>query len=224
MAGELQITYENGKSLYAVVYNQTSGMPWSTSGGTGGFSVFNSGAWPQYAITMTEQGVSSFYAGSFPANAAAGSYSVSVREQLGGSAAQTDPPVGDGNINWDGSKVVPLSDVATSGQVGLFFPNRPARGEMILNFPIKMVSSLDHVTAFTSGTVSGQISRDGGSFGALQSGTFTEMGLGYYKLQALTSGDMLANTVVLHFTASKSGGGNSDPLDITILTQRTSGQ
>lgn len=223
MANELQVTFEQGKTLYAVIYNQTSGMPWSTSG-AGGFSAFVSGAWPEYAISLTEQGVSSFYAGNMPSAIPAGLYSVQAREQIGGGALQTDPPVGDGNVNWDGSKMVPISDLVTSGQLSEFYPTRLARGEMIQNFPINLVSSLDHSTPITSGTISGQISRDGGSFGPLQSGAFTEIGLGWYKLQALTSGDLLANTVALHFTAFKSGGGNSDPLNMSIVLQRTSGQ
>ena len=95
---------------------------------------------------------------------------------------------------------------------------------MIQNFPIYLVSATDHVTPFVSGVISGQISRDGGAFGALQSGAFTEIGLGTYKLQALTSGDILCNTAALVFTGTGISGGTSDPRVFTLLLQRTSGQ
>jgi hypothetical protein len=125
--------------------------------------------------------------------------------------------------DWNGA-TVGLADLATSGQIGLVSPMRLARGVGILNFPVYLKSSADHVTPFTSGVVSGQISRDNGSFGALQSGAITEIGLGHFNLFALTSGDLLANTVRLHFTATGISGGSSDPLPISLVLQRTSGQ
>ena len=143
---------------------------------------------------------------------------------MGASPAATDGFIGNGNLDWSGSAVSAIADAATSGQIGQFLPMRLHRGQMILNFPIHLVSSADYVTDFTSGVVSGQISRDGASFGALQSGAFTEIGLGYYNLQALTSGDLLANTVALRFSAAGISGGSALPRSYSIILQRTSGQ
>ena len=94
---------------------------------------------------------------------------------------------------------------------------------MIAPFTFKLVSSVDSKTPFVSGTISGQISRDGSTFGPLQSGAYTEMGLGWYALQALTSGDMNARTVSLTFQGARSGGGNSDPRDFSMILQKVSG-
>ncbi len=94
---------------------------------------------------------------------------------------------------------------------------------MIQNFPLYFRSSIDHVTPFVSGIISGQISRNGGAFGALQSGAYTELGLGFYALQALTSGDTSAVTIALMFNAVGISGGTSDPLPLGIVTQHSSG-
>ncbi len=94
---------------------------------------------------------------------------------------------------------------------------------MITNFPIYFQSEIDHVTPLTSGVCSGQIARDNGPFGPLQSGAFTEAGLGYYNLQALTSGDMNGRTIKLVFSAIGVSGGAADPVPLSFLTQPTSG-
>jgi hypothetical protein len=81
------------------------------------------------------------------------------------------------------------------------------------------------VTPFTSGVVSGQIWRDGAtSPSPLQSGAFTEVGNGFYNLQALTSGDLLATTVKLLFSAQGISGGQADVLPMSVVLQRSSGQ
>jgi hypothetical protein len=225
MANEIQFSHEAGKTCYALIRNQTSGYIWSTSGGTGGFEAYTTGNYADYKINVTEQGTqSAFYAGNIPSAMPAGVLAIVGKEQIGGSAAETDPTVAVGTENWNGSIIVPLSNLATSGQVGQALPLRLARGTMIQNFPIYFKSSADHVTPLTSGVVSGQISRDGGSFGALQSGAFTEIGLGWYNLQALTSGDTAANTIRLHFTAVGISGGSADPVPLSFILQRVSGQ
>jgi hypothetical protein len=227
MANEIQALWDTGKNLYAVIRNQTSGFPWSTSGGTGAFGAFVSGAWPQYGISLVEQGVSRCYLGSVPAAMPAGVHSVDVREQANSTSGnlQTDPQVAQGELQWNGSIVVPQSDLSTSGQVGQFAPIRMARGVMIRNFPFKLVSATDHVTPLTSGVISGQIARDGAAFGPLQSGAFTEMGRGWYSLQAFTSGDLNANTAAVIFTGTQiSGLATADQRDLSFVLQRTSGQ
>lgn len=222
MANEIQITYASGKTLYFVVFNRTSQV-WNN--GTQAFETYVSANYANYAISFTEQGVSSgFYAGNFPAAITAGAYSIAGKQQLGGSALETDPTIGTENYQWNGSATFPLSDLATSGQLGQFGPIRIARGTMIRNFPIQFVSAVDHTSPLTSGIVSGQISRDGGAFGVLQSGAFSEIGLGWYSLQALTSGDTLANTIALSFSIVNVSGGRGDTRNIAIITQRTSGQ
>lgn len=224
MANEIQCSFQTGLTLYAIVRGLSNhiGQAWNTSSGM--FEAYLTVDITNYAVAMVEQGVASgFYTGNFPAAIPPGSYSVVAKQQKGGAAAETDPTVAVGNIDWNGTYPAPLSDLSTSGQLSLLAPLKIYRGQQILNFPFKLVSAADHVTPFVSGVVSGQISRDGGLFGALQSGAFTEIGKGFYSLQAFTSGDLLANTAAVTFTANGISGGTADPRDFIFILQRTSG-
>lgn len=221
MAGEMQLSFQSGKTVYCLVRNRI-GQIWNTVNAA--FEAYLTASYANFVVSATEQGTASaFYTATFPSAIPAGVYGIVAKQQLAGSAAETDPTIADGEINWNGSVSLPLSDLATSGQVGQVAPIRIARAQQILNFPFKLVSSADHLTAFTSGVVSGQISRDGGAFGALQSGNFAEIGLGFYRLSALTSGDLLANSVALVFTAAGISGGTADQRDFSLILQRISG-
>src|SRR5688572_30832527 len=140
MAGEIQFSYQAGKTAYALIRNRI-GQIWSTSGGTGGFDAYLTAAYADYAISVAEQGtVSAFYTGNAPAALPAGTYGIVGKQQIAGSAAESDPTVATGNFEWNGTVALPLSDLATSGQIGQIAPIRMARGVQILNFPFKMVS------------------------------------------------------------------------------------
>lgn len=221
MAGELQSSFSSGKTCYFLIRDRT-GQIWNTS--TSAFVAYATASYSNFTISATEQGTaSSYYAATFPSAIVAGTYSVVMKNQAGGTAAETDATVAAGNVEWNGTAIAPISDTATSGLVGQGLPLRMARGVMVQNFKFKLVSATDHVTPFTSGVCSGQINRDNGTFGALQSGTFTEEGLGFYRV-TLTSGDVLANTIGLSFSATGVSGGTSDARDFSVVLQRTSGQ
>lgn len=219
MANELLWSSVTGQNCYALVFSRT-GTVWNGSA----FETYATANYTTYDVAASEQGTASaIYAASFPSSITAGVYNIVAKQRLGATPAETDPTVAVGDFQWNGTVQLPLSDLSTSGQIGQIGPVRLARGTMVLNFPIYLKSAADHITPFTSGSVSGQIKRDGGSFGALQSGAFTETGMGFYNLQALTSGDLAANTVALLFTATGVSGGTSDPLPMSIVTQRVSG-
>lgn len=221
--GEVQISFEVGRTIEFLV-RDAAGRPWSTSGGGGGFEAYQTANYADYVIGMTEQGVaSSFYVGNFPGTIPAGIYGVVAKVRGGGSPVETDRTVGSDNVNWDGSRMIPLSDLANSGQLGQFVPQRIARGVMIQNFRFKLVSDTDNKTPLVSGVVSGQISRDNGAFGPLQSGLVTEVGLGHYRVD-LTSGDLLCNTASLVITANGVSGGRAAQRDFTFVLQKVSGQ
>lgn len=224
MAGEIQFPFQTGKACYFLVRNR-NGQVWNTSG-TGGFESYQTANYSSYGISAVEQGdASQMYVGNFPSAIPAGVYGVVSKQRIAGSGVEGDPNIAGGEFQWNGTTQVPLSDLVTSGSLNQAALIRITRGTMVRNFPIYLKSAADHITPFTSGVVSGQISRDGGSFGPLESGAFTEMGLGWFNLQALTSGDLLANSVALLFTAAGiSGGGNADPLPLAIVMQRSSGQ
>lgn len=224
MAGSTQFPARTGANCYVVIRDR-NGRPWSTSGGTGGFETFTSGNYADYAVAAVEQGITGWFVGNFPAALPPGYYNLDAHEQAGGTPLQTDLRVAGGTEQWNGSELIPLSDLATSSQLGFISPLRPARGVMIQNFPVYFKSATDHVTPFTSGSGSGQIWRDGAVAPvALQSGAFTEVGNGWYNLQALTSGDLLANSVKILFSCGISGVAQADPVPMAFLLQRTSGQ
>lgn len=219
MAAEIQVKAAAGQTLYCQIRNNV-GQIWN--GVT--FVAYASGDINSYAVSMTEQGAASgYYTATFPASVAAGVYNIVALRQVGGAPAESDPGVATGVFQWNGSAQFPLSDLATSGQVAQFSPIKVARGTMVNPFPIFLRSSVDHVTPFTSGVVSGQIMRGSGAWGPLQSGAFIEKGQGFFDLQALTSGDTNAGSFSLYFTAVGISGGSSDPLPMSFITQRTSG-
>jgi hypothetical protein len=223
MSNEIQGDFPTGQSIYFNLYNATSGFIWDNTTGFASYSSL-SGNLLNRANNLTELGTASqHYAGNMPSGVPAGSLNVTAKQKLNAFYSESDPIVGNGTIEWDGFVVVPLASRASSGQVGQNAPTMLARSWQTLNWPIYLKSAADHVTPFTSGVVSGQISRDGGAFGPLQSGAFTELGNGFYALQALTSGDLNAQTVAMLFTAVNNVGA-SDPLPQAFRLQRISGQ
>lgn len=130
MAGEIQAAHLSGKNVYALVRN-AAGSVWNGSA----FVTYATANLSSYAITLTEQGTASgYYAGTFPV-VSAGVYAVVAYERAGGSPAEGDTLVASGNLEWDGSAVVPLSsrlaptvagrtlDVSAGGEAGLDWAN-----------------------------------------------------------------------------------------------------
>lgn len=215
MAAEIQFKGPTGTTCYSQVRNRTSGYIWNGSS----FEVYSilSGNQATYPVAATEQGTGSLFVANFPSTISPGTYDVVARQKLTAAFLESDPIIAGGAVEWNGSIVPPLSDLATSGQFGRALPVKMTRGHMVQHFPIYFKSSVDHITPLTSGTVSGQIARDGGSFGALQSGAFTEIGNGFYNVN-LTSGDLDAGTAKVLFTAA-----GADPVPLGFVLQRVSG-
>ncbi len=214
MANEILFNFAAAQTVYFLIWNRLSQV-WNGSS----FGAYATGSYSTYTNSAIELGsASSMYAGTFPATIVPGIYSVVAHKQVTGSPLETDPIIATGNIEWNGSALLPQSDLATSGQIATFLPVKLAKGQMIGNFPFKLVSATDHVTVFTSGICSGQIARDSGLFGPLQSGVFLETGLGWYTI-TLTSGDLNANTAAFVITARGVSGGVSDPRDFGFILQ-----
>jgi len=210
-----------GRTVYSLLFNTSSGFVWSTSGGIGGYENFDSSHFVDYAISLTERGNSNLYFGNIPLAVPAGTLEAIAKQQLTGSPAQTDPNIAVGSIEWNGSKVLARSDLPVSGQVKLVTLQK---GVAFSTFQFYLRSAADHISPFLSGNgISGQINRDGAGFVALQSGQFTEQGLGTYSTN-FTSGDLNGNSIFLLITGTNVAGGACDPLPLSILTQRSSGQ
>lgn len=223
MSQEIQALAPTGRTVYALIRN-ASGAVWN---GTA-FATYLTANYSTYPVALTEQGsASGYYTGTFPSAIAAGTYSVVVKVQSGASPAESDANADAGELEWNGSAPVALSDLATSGQVGQFAPIRLSRGVAVSGFIFYLKSSLDHVSPLVSGVCSGQINRDGAGWTALQSGlaasAYTELGNGYFKCN-LTSGDTNCDQAALLFTATTiSGAAAADPCALVVYFQKTSG-
>ena len=115
MANEARLTGSTGMTVYALVRN-ASNQVWRPA--SSAFEAYNSANYANYAtaISLTEQGATGVYAGSFPTGITTpGTYYVDIRKRVGGSAAVSDTPFGEVVIEWDGTSEVTLSDVTTGG-------------------------------------------------------------------------------------------------------------
>jgi len=112
MANELKVSFAAGKTLYAIVFNSV-GQVWNT--GTVAFESYVTANITSYPVALTNLGVaSSFYEGNFPVAITAGIYDIVAKQQLGGSAAESDPTIAtEDGFSWNGVNRVSLSDLAT---------------------------------------------------------------------------------------------------------------
>lgn len=106
MANEIRFNYPSGRTLYAVVRRQSDGAVWYQAGavfeawGTGSRTADN------YDIALTDMS-GSFYMGDFPSGITTeAQYDVVVFERAGASPADTDYPVGNTVIRWNGSSAI----------------------------------------------------------------------------------------------------------------------
>ncbi len=102
MANEVFHNFTTGNTLYFCAF-QLDGNVFLSGGasdevwGTGGRDA------DDYDETMTEDGAGGHYVGTFDTSIAAGVYRVTVFLQAGGSPVDSDTPLGQGVIYWDGS-------------------------------------------------------------------------------------------------------------------------
>jgi len=107
MSNELNLNFPGDYTLYALLLNSVSNI-YNTS--SQAFETPQDANWANYVITLTETGNTEFYRGDMP-GVGGGIYSYVVREREGVSPAVTDPHVGWGQINWDGSAEIPINTV-----------------------------------------------------------------------------------------------------------------
>lgn len=99
MSGELRIGGPTGATIYAHIFNASSRL-WNGSS----FEAFSSANYPNYDISLSEQGSSGAFVGDFPsAITDEAIYEIFYYIQDGGSPAEGDPFAGSGSVDWDGS-------------------------------------------------------------------------------------------------------------------------
>jgi len=89
---------------------------------------------------------------------------------------------------------------------------RIKKNASMANFPIYMVSSVDHVTPKTGLTITAQRSLDGGAFSSCANSA-SEIGLGWYVI-ALATTDTNADLILFEFTAT-----GADATAFPVVTQ-----
>lgn len=94
MKSTIEVIYQSGSTLYAMLRRRSDGFAWNTAlnGGLGAFEAWNSGNWAQYALMLTEQASSGYYSGSYP-DGALGTFTSEVfYVQSGGGPTVADAP------------------------------------------------------------------------------------------------------------------------------------
>lgn len=112
MANELQLKYPtSGLTLYTQLLSAV-GQIWNTA--TPGFEAITAANWTNYKLAAAEATGTGYYLASMPVGLQAGTYDVVWYVQGGGSPATTDSPVSGGQLQWDGTKEIPLSGVTVA--------------------------------------------------------------------------------------------------------------
>lgn len=109
MANEIQMTYDTGATLYALVFN-AAGQVCSDPAGSPSFVAYVEANQDNYDIPLSEVVTNSRqYRGTFPV-VAAGIYAVVVHEQDGANPTSSDPQRGAAELMyWDGSEELTIS-------------------------------------------------------------------------------------------------------------------
>lgn len=97
MAAIIEVISSTGQSLYVTVHNSAAQLANGAS-----TEVYNGSNWSTYVTTVSEQGATGYYTGTFPSYLVAGKYTY-VIYQSSGSPTLGDPVLGSGQIYWNGS-------------------------------------------------------------------------------------------------------------------------
>jgi len=119
MANEIWHTYEEGLTLYALIWRKTDDKIYDVVAGSDTFDTYTDADIDTYDLVLANAADSDYYSVDFPSGISAGVYRVQVMRQIGGSIdADDDTGVAQGEIYWDGTNEITLSTIVGSiGQV-----------------------------------------------------------------------------------------------------------
>lgn len=143
----IDTAYQSGKTLYAIIHNP-DGTVWNEVGQA--FEAFNVSNWADYAIALTEQGISGYYRADYPAAITDVLTTEVLYSQVGIVPAISDaPPIGLGSSQGTNSAAVGNSvNAALNLQTAL---DAEVQGEAILGtlsttqMSTDLASTLDNV-------------------------------------------------------------------------------
>lgn len=192
-------------TLYAQLIESSTGLFLNTSG-TPALETYNSGHLDDYAIPLSEIGDSGVYQATFPA-APAAAYVSKVKNQAGGSPAESDPTIavtGEAII-WDGAAILSMADMA---------PLAPQRNTEGPRFSFFMAYASDHFTpAVGLSAIAVERSIDGEPFATATGDALAGSGYGVYTFLP-SAADQNGGEIVFRFTAA-----GCDPRLIVIRTR-----
>lgn len=117
MSNELSIHHTTGKTVYFAV---RLGGSFALAAG-GGLEPYNADHWTNYAVSGAEISATGIYQASMPGGLSAGTYTIEVYEQSGGSKSPADPFLGPGTVAWSGTaEIQPFNPGASSVTVGAY--------------------------------------------------------------------------------------------------------
>lgn len=216
---ELQVDYGvTGKIIYFLVRSSVGAIYNGSS-----LETYNSVHYSTYPITATEEGSSGFYVATMP-GLSAGIYSVVAKLQAGGSPAESDISVGNGNLTWNGTIVINYANIAqiatqtvTCSSGVTVYPAVGSANELAVDSNGRITVNNDRFfknTAYakfallmvdnngapkTGLAITSQVAKDGGVFGST-SNSVSELAYGWYLID-LSASDLNADSVILRFSA-----------------------
>lgn len=102
MANELELTYQGGATLYAIIRRHSDAKVWSVAAGA--FATWADGSIDDYDIALTDRS-GDVYQGDWPSTMAAARCRVVYYRRGGGTPATTDLLLNTADVYWDGTIV-----------------------------------------------------------------------------------------------------------------------
>lgn len=111
MSNEIWHSFEEGETLYALIWRQTDDKVYDAVAGSDTFDVYRDADIDDYDVALTNiHADSDYYSVDFPSGISAGIYRVQIFKQTGGSIdADADIAVAQGEIYWNGTVEVTIN-------------------------------------------------------------------------------------------------------------------
>lgn len=98
MAAITELITQSGQVVYCTIHDSAARVANGVS-----TEVYNGSNWSTYVNTLSEQGQTGYYSGTFPSYLTAGKFTIVFYQQPGGSATLGDPVIGSSSLYFDGT-------------------------------------------------------------------------------------------------------------------------
>lgn len=107
MANEIWHSYDEAKTLYALIWRKTDDKVYDAAAAADTFDTYTDADILDYDVPLTNHVDSDYHSVDFPSDISFGTYRVQIMEQIGGAIdADVDKAVAQGEINWDGTEEI----------------------------------------------------------------------------------------------------------------------